>query len=213
MMEEKKISHNNTCSRLIIYINEIQFFDKVRLFMFITWLWAWLGIYMIKLFEFMFRLILYIPNSYLEFIPSSEIKTSSNNYVHIINTFDERGNDITNKVKLFLKYYWEKTGPDTLCDVNSFNFNKLSNMLNISVMVCSYILSNSNDMDNKTFFNELKNIILEKENNNTFISYESDMSDRKKVFLDYVNFEEYKKNNPDKNNDSLIEEILLSLNR
>ena len=91
-------------------------------------------------------------------------------------------------------------------------------MLDISIMFCTYILSNSNidiKYESNKIINNLKNMILERENNDTYISYENDISDRKKVFLDYVNFEEYEKKyciNDDEDN-IMIDEILLSLSR
>jgi hypothetical protein len=50
-------------------------------------------------------------------------------------------NDITNKFKLFLKFYWR----DNAEEIRGFNFRSLQQLLNCSVLYCSYLLINENN--------------------------------------------------------------------
>lgn len=174
-----------------IFNGSIIFIDKVKLILYVTWLWALLGLYLVKIFEFIFKMILSIPNNLLEPLTLSlnNIKTSKGKNIELLNAYDEYGNDVTNKVKLFLNFFWG----ENINDKNYFSFVKLSDLLSISVLYCSYIVQDENT-DSCMLINNIKRMFLEKEDKDTNISFKSNLSDKKKSMINLISFDEEEEN-------------------
>ncbi len=143
--------------------------DKVRVAMFVTWLWALAGLYISKLFEMVFRLILKMPDNWFctGFNPEG---------AKILFASDGR-KEITNKFKLFLKYYWEKDDKG-----GNFSFASLQRLLNCSMLYCSYLLTEKDAgttvhpekfwKNVNTFFAEMQDgIVLRKDNENSGLKH------------------------------------------
>jgi len=165
--------------------------DKLSVVLYVTWLWAWAGLYITKVFETFFKVILAMPDSWLS-IPANmcnKIQTTQRKRINILNAATENG-QITNRFKLFLKYYWEKASGDTAFDVNGFSMDKASEFLNCSLLYCSYVISNGEDMPIEEFMNNVKRAFIVRDNGVTAMSYETDMSDRERVPLGHVNFDD-----------------------
>lgn len=144
------------------YLGLINIVDKAKLVLTITWLWAMVGLYITKLFEQIFLLILKTPDNWLG-IPAnviSPVKNSMGKNIHIISASTDKGN-ITNKFKLFLKFYWETINTET----HSFDFANLTRLLNCSMLYCCYLLNDDNNVDPATFLNNVNKFLIEcKEN-------------------------------------------------
>jgi hypothetical protein len=121
---------------ILYYVTaQLNLIDKVRVAMFVTWIWALFGLYVAKAFEGFFRLILKMPDSWLVFAAPSAQKINEKESVKIVSAHDGKA-DITNKFKLFLKYYWEED------ELNGgFSFDSFRKLLNCSMLYCSYLMT------------------------------------------------------------------------
>jgi hypothetical protein len=166
--------------------------DKITIILYTTWLWAWTGLYLTKIFEFVFKLILSMPNSWLA-IPAvmcDEITTTQKKKIQIINAQDENG-DITNKIKLFLRYCWEY-GDEGAFDANGFSMPKATEFLNCSLLYISYILTNPDaSLKPETFFKDIQQFLVDLDSSgNTSVSKKEDLSDRHTVFMGHVTLDD-----------------------
>jgi len=176
----------------------INVFDKVKIFLYVTWLWAYLGLYFVKFLEFGFKLILLIPNNLLTPINSiiNNVKTTDNKEVQIITAINDKGQDVKNKLKLFLTCYYTKATSATTHETNGFNFKKFAELVSTSILECQILLFDDEykfDLEKIieyfiTFDNTINTTTLKKngEQLNTFlhhvsfdefISDDSDLSD------------------------------------
>lgn len=115
--------------------------SKINLVLGVTWVWAKTGLLLTKIFERGFKMVLQMPDSWLS-IPADytkKIKTLKGDIVHVYAAASERGM-ITNKLKLFLQFYWESLDGD----IPFFDFAKFSKLLNCSMLYCCYILIEAN---------------------------------------------------------------------
>lgn len=139
---------------------------KLKFILYLTWVWAMIGIYTVKIIEFIFKCIIYIPNSLLNPIESmmNTIETTEGDIVNIIFATDSYGNDIKNKLKLFIDFYYEKASDATAHETNGVNIKKLFDYVNDKKInltftrgvkeIISYLLVYNSD-DNKISLEDL----------------------------------------------------------
>jgi len=172
------------------YVNTVDFYayalleqfkmiDKVRVAMFVTWLWALFGLYTAKAFESFFSMLLKMPDSCL-----------SNSYapdgIKILHASDGT-RDITNKFRLFLKYCWEKDEQG-----DGFSFAKLQRLLNCSMLYCSYLLTDKNGTVNPDKFWQNVNRFLVELQDNTVVQRDSPDAEPQEVPFGQVQFRKKK---------------------
>lgn len=170
-------------------ISKLVTIDKVKIALYVTWLWAWAGLYLSKAFEMFFMTVLKMPDRWLA-IPVGDVVNTSGQRVKIISAKTDKS-DITNKLKLFLKLYWEKGGPADANSTNGFDFAKLAKMLNCSMMYCCYLLTDAKgDIEPEQFWDSVHNFLIEQtKNGDCYRSMNSDLSDRSRLWLRNVDFE------------------------
>ena len=137
-MVQTSESHNadTMYTRIKNYFN----IDRQQLALNLVWYWAWVGLKFTKIVEYIFRLVLSLPNGLLVY-SQPDIKTTAGQKIELLNALDERGDVILNKLNLFLKKYWEVASDATAHETNGFDFRKLSKFINCTVLVCTYILN------------------------------------------------------------------------
>jgi len=120
--------------------------NKLKIAMYVTWFWALIGLYMVKMMEFIFRMILMIPNSLFEPVNLIEtgIRTTNGKKVELINAVNDKGNDVKNKFKVFLKSYYTEASDSSPHDTNGFDFRKLCKLLATNSMTISYMICDDN---------------------------------------------------------------------
>lgn len=134
-----------------LFIEKFILFDKVQLILFMTWVWALSGLYLTKLFELIFRAVLRLPDSWLGIFNNLDIVNDTGKHIHILHATNGVS-PITNKLKLFLKYYWTYDQDDG----GRFSFQSLSKQLNCSVLYCSYLLTYPDrDISPSVFWNDI----------------------------------------------------------
>ncbi len=166
------------------YATSIKLVDKMQAALFITWVCAWFGLYMSKIFERLFKIILSMPDSWLGgpagIICPPKNKQGAN--INILNARTEHGS-ITNKLKLFLKFYWEK-------EDHAFDFANLSKMLNCSMLYCCYLLSASpNEMTPDEFFNNVNRFLVSCTNDKCTRFVNSELNDGHQLSMRRVDFD------------------------
>jgi hypothetical protein len=119
-------------------VEKTRLVDKMQVAMFVSWIWAFIGLRIAKAFELIFSMILKMPDSWLRCIPTRPIVNDHKERVVIRDATNQHGS-ITNKFKLFLRYYWESDQ-----DGNKFSFPQLTRLLGCSMLYCSYLLTDSN---------------------------------------------------------------------
>jgi len=128
--------------------------NKIRLFLFITKIWAYVGLYCTKTFEFAFRLVLMLPDSL--FAPFTKLfrypRSTNGEDIKMLLLTDDCGKTIINKFKLFLKYAWDTSN----FDENGFSIKKFKNLFNTTLIHGCYILLNNKDVK-RYFLLSLKN--------------------------------------------------------
>lgn len=164
-------------------------FDKIKLAMSVTWMWAWAGLYVTKAFEAFFTSILKMPDRWLAF-PVGDVVNSSGQRVKILSAKSGK-TDITNKLKLFMKLYWEKGGVNDANGTNGFDFSKLAKMLNVSMMYCCYLLTDANgDIQPEQFWNSVHTFLIDQTaSGDCYRSTVNNLVDRSKLWLRNVDFE------------------------
>lgn len=180
--------------------------DKIKVALFVTLLWARAGLFVAKGFEIFFSLLLSMPDKWLAF-PISEVKNTEGKSITVLSARTDTA-DITNKLRLFMKFYWENGGPEQATEHNGFDFNILAKMLNCSVMYCCYLLSDVGKTTNlgkptnleknnlpsglqpNQFWNSINSFLVERtENGDCYKSTKRDLSDRTKLWLNNLSFE------------------------
>jgi len=163
--------------------------NKLKIILFITWIWAWTALQLTKIFELVFRLLMIFPSQLLALIPTVAPKHTNGNTINIIRAHNEYG-DITNKFRLFLTWYWEHGSDDKAFDTNGFEFRKFAKLLNCSLLYCSYLITDKTSHTSPdTFWNDVKRFLVYM-NNNDGRYYQSNMEKDNVVCLPmgYVNF-------------------------
>jgi len=121
-MVQTSESHNadTMYTRIKNYFN----IDRQQLALNLVWYWAWVGLKFTKIVEYIFRLVLSLPNGLLV-NSQPDIKTTTGQKIELLNALDERGDVILNKLNLFLKL--QATRPHTKpTDLISESYQSLS---------------------------------------------------------------------------------------
>ena len=113
--------------------------DKFKFIMLVTWIWAYIGMQISKMFNIMFRCIMLLPDKVFS-IPNKIItcpKTKQDTYVHIIQAKTDVCDDITQRFIMYLKFYWQKN----IGFANGFLFSTFCKLFNCTSLYCLYVLS------------------------------------------------------------------------
>jgi hypothetical protein len=110
--------------------------SKVQLVLYFTWAWAYCNVVVSKLFEQSIKLVMKLPDKWLQLTHYlNKPITSNNQRINILEARNENEN-CTNKFKLFLRCYWEQKSQNGLQD--GFNYKTMANILNATVLYCTY---------------------------------------------------------------------------
>lgn len=153
--------------------------DLLKLVLTFTWYWAYLGIKLTKLFELFFMVILYLPDQiyFAENIRQPNIKNSRNEKIKIIYARNNYG-EITNKMKFFLRWYWENVNDESIHENNGFDMTQLTKLFNCSMLYCSYLLIKNDDkLTPEMFLNNMKSILITNEDTPPIEAQEKDEFD------------------------------------
>lgn len=136
-----------------------------RLVLSATYYWVRLSIWSVRFLTAVLGSLLELPENLialLDWLPDKHVKTTDGKKINIINAFNENG-CITNKFKLFLKVYWTEGGEDQLFDYNGVDMSKFAQLLNCSMLYCSYLLTEENkEISPSEFLNKVKNVFVVK---------------------------------------------------
>lgn len=137
--------------------------EAIRLVLFMFYVQAYICVKLSRLFERCLASLLSLPNRYLSCLAMfSKISDSKGNVVKIMQAVCEHG-DISNKLKIFLMFYYEMFDDDN----TGFNFDKLQKIISCSMLYCSYIVINKNTDETLTASVEkLKNLYIITHNTN-----------------------------------------------
>lgn len=195
----------------IIYIKELFNVNLIKITLSIIWWQAWLALKITKFYTIIFKLIMLLPEQmiYLLNIYNRPIFNTNNKKINIISAFNEYG-EITNKFRLFLKYYWE-SADNELYDRNGFNFSKFNELLNSSILYCSYLLTDKeSNIEPNEFYNNVKNIFIQQKLKlnlqNVVLQNENELP------LGRVNFDDYLDNELDEKNDNNLQDCINLIN-
>lgn len=156
---------------------QLQMIDKIRIAMFVTWLWALVGLYTTKIFETFFRILLHMPDNWL----TNSYEPEGLKILHASNG----QKNITNKFRLFLKYYWETDEQGS-----GFNFASLQRLLNCSMLYCSYLLTNKDGTINPDRFCQNINRFLVEIQDGTTVQRTTPNADAEEVPFGQVQFKQ-----------------------
>jgi hypothetical protein len=156
--------------------------DKLQIALLVTWIWAWIGMQITKIFEWIFKLILSMPNSWIQ-INRQKITTTDNKNVHIVNAYTENG-EITNKLVLFLKYFWENSSSESGMDSNGFSVVKLINLLQQGLIFCSYLIDDRSSNSSLG----VNHIVWEKAGNKFYKYENADIDQKEEIPFGHVDF-------------------------
>lgn len=158
-------------------------FDKVDIALKVTKAWAYAGLYTTKILETFFMAILVIPDKWLE-IPGnlvSQVSNTAGEKIQILSANSDMG-DITNKLKLFLRFYWEKGGPASSSEYNGFDFLEFKKLLKSSMLYCCYLIAD-----------KASTLLVESDDADPELIYMSkaaDKKDKKKLMNRHVIFDD-----------------------
>jgi hypothetical protein len=141
--------------------------DKTALILRLMYAVALIGLYMTKLFNLIFTLILALPDKMIYVTHTRS--TDNGKIIRILNAFNEHG-DVTNKMKLFLSWYWEHGGADKAHETSGFDFKKIAKMLKCSVVYFSFIMCDKAS-PSADALKEIHRYILEIDKNNKCYAY------------------------------------------
>lgn len=168
--------------------------DQLKLALAVSRVWAYVGLYMSKTFEKIFQLILSTPEDLLT-IPAnctSRPLTTNGKKIQIINAFSEHG-QITNKFKIFLSSFYENNTPDSIHNTNGFNFHSYVKLLDTSILWCNYILQNQNEINPKTFFKDVQQMMITKHGDKVYRTFDENLdTSQNPLFMGHVSFDDNK---------------------
>jgi hypothetical protein len=143
----------------------------IKLLLFVFYVQSYVCYKLLKLFEKCLLLFLQIPNDYLAYFSTfSKIVDTKGNPIKIINVITEHG-DITNKLKIFLLFYYELACDENATDNNGFSFIKLQQFISCSMLYCSYVVMYPTE-DPSTFIEKLKHFQITTKQTNRHNIYE-----------------------------------------
>jgi hypothetical protein len=103
--------------------------DKIKLILYLAWWWSWLCIKYSQCLEFIIKCMLSVPNEYLSDKDPS-IHTKAGDAIKILNAYTEN-NDVTNKLKTFVRYNWVD---------DNFKLDEFLQSIGSNLLYCSYAL-------------------------------------------------------------------------
>jgi hypothetical protein len=124
------------------FINKIVIVDKLQLILFVTWLWVYIGLIVTKILEKMLKVLLKLPDTLLN-IPLSKVESTNGDNINIISAVSNDG-EVTNKLKLLLRLYWQKGGDEQVSEENGIDCQKIFDLLKCSVIYICYFLEEKN---------------------------------------------------------------------
>lgn len=110
--------------------------NKLQLVLFATWIISYIGLQMSKLFSMMFKLLFMLPDRLLSFSSMFDPFKLLEGELKIINATvqnNEKLSDITNKFKLFIKFYADNNG--------KFNMQDLTNFIQCAIFYIVYSIN------------------------------------------------------------------------
>jgi hypothetical protein len=171
-----------SASRLTHFIMEFsKKFDKLTILFYLTMTLTYINFYFYKLVLLLFSIVIKIPDFYLNFFSkyNNILKNTKGETINILDAFSDRG-IITNKLKLFMNYYWQKGGESSAFSKDGINIKKFMDMVGCTVIYCRYVLNgevvpssveqNSEDtfINNPKFWEGIKKILVIREENTIF---------------------------------------------
>lgn len=106
----------------------------------ITKFWALIGLYSTKLFEMFFCLLLRLPDDKFAMFSNIRFLNTAGDTINILSALDDKNTNITNKLKLFIKFYLERGGKYEVNATNGFDFEKFEKLFNSSMLYCYYMI-------------------------------------------------------------------------
>ena len=173
---------DTSVSRLV---QKCRMVDKMHLLFMAACAWAYVGLQMTKIFEFFFKLLLKMPDKWVGVLPTGTIKNDQGEHV-IVRHASTGTKNITNKFKLFLKYYWEKDQ-----EGGHFSYKQLHRLLNCSMLFCSYLLTDTEgNITPEKFFQSAKQFFISTKQGSTDSYVRQDTPDAEPVDVPFgdVNF-------------------------
>lgn len=135
--------------------------DRTVIFLQVMKWLAYMGIVFTKVVEALFKSILLMNDRYLAFSNGFTFQISPEQTLHILNAYDETG-EITNKFKLFLKFYmYNKENSPT--GEEGFSADKFSTFFNSSLLFCSYLIKQNGETPEQ-YLQHIQRIKLQKNN-------------------------------------------------
>jgi hypothetical protein len=120
---------------------------KTQTFLFAMWVWAWILFKLTLLANFMLKLVItHLPNYILPATDKTPVK--------IIKAIDGNGDDITNKLKLFMNLKWDETMFD---DHGGIDLDTFFGYIDSAVVWVAYIFDyDIDDIASLEFINGVK---------------------------------------------------------
>jgi hypothetical protein len=171
------------------FLNKIIVVDKLQFVLFITWLWVYAGLLMTKFLEYILKVLLKLPDTLLK-LPITSVESTNGKNINIISAANEQG-EITNKLKMLMRIYWQKGGDDQVSDENGIDCKKIFDLLKCSVVYICYLLEEKNKMQTiSTSLNTKKEpqklFVFKKEDNYYKSSTNDNKSNLKKILMRHL---------------------------
>jgi hypothetical protein len=154
--------------------------DRIRIFMAATYVWAVILFYIVKFANIMLGLIImYLPTLFLP-------RVNPKNSIKILKAVDDRGNEITKQLNMFMLFKWDKEMCD---DKGGIDLDKFTDYIGSTLIWVAYILDYDISEDScKQFLSFLPPEAFEKTPPDECESDQDDNSDRTKTsVLPHVN--------------------------
>lgn len=133
--------------------------DTLRIVLFVMYVQAYICVKISRIFECLLANLLKLPDSWLSIIPTfTKLVDSNGNPIKIIKAISENAN-ITNKLRIFLMFYYELVNDESMHVDNGFSFDKLQQLISCSMLYCSYIVMNPSEEPSE-FIEQLKSFYV-----------------------------------------------------
>ena len=125
--------------------------DLVKHGLRLLYIWTWVARKINIMIDFILCLLMCLPES-LIIVNKPVIVNPAQQKIKVINAITESNQIITNKLNLFLMRHYS-------ADEKNFNFNKLREFLDITMLLVTYLIMS--DGDNTNEINRIKTTIIE----------------------------------------------------
>lgn len=146
--------------------------SKLHIILFVTWIYSYCALQAALVFEALFRFMLFIPNEW-NFILSKK-------HINVLTARNEHM-DITNKMQLFLNWYWQKGWDES----GGFDIEQYKRLFNSTVLYIEYSLKNNNNLE--SVYNDVYNYII---NIDTSEYKNIDESESTQILFNHVDLEQ-----------------------